>query len=177
MHVSKLISCFSGGDNPPETTPTSTITTDEFKIIKEMIQNISNQTNTIQKETKFTNSLTDEDVSKVLDVLLSFQERVFCDVPLTDTFKRPFLFNIPKPMFDYFIDVFDKGYDDVLNPMLLFYIFNAFDPELFYGRYLKTLKDVLNANGDTIDEYASVCEEYIASMYDETEETDHEQDD
>ena len=165
MHVSKLLKCFatySGGEpTPPDTTIDVSQLSDEFQVIKEMIRGLKAQSHHDTTEKKFTNSLSDKEALNVIDRMLTFQSMYFSDVPLSESFKRPFIFNIPKSMFEWFQDVEDKGLDDVLNPMLLFYIFNADNLDIAYGKYLQILLDILLENQATIDAYAEAYDEMM----------------
>lgn len=161
MHVSRMLKCFV--ETPmvvtPLVFPNRSETSDDIGVIRKMLEQMSWKLDIQASETTYMNSLNGDQAERVMDSVFQLKEKYFQKIPLTDVMKKDFVWNIPSKVYKYLLDVEDKELGDVMNPMLLFYIFLTEDPKLVYGKYLQILMTILCENKSIIDEYA---EEYDA---------------
>ena len=155
MHVKEMLRGFAPDVVPAQ--PLGIRNDVDISVIQEMIANISKELSLNRSETEFVTSLNGKQAELVMEQVFALKEKYFQDdVPLVDVFKKQFVWNIPSYIYKYMQDVVDKEEPDVLNPMLLFYIFLTDHPdEGMYCKYLQILSTVLNQNKTYIDQYAA----------------------
>lgn len=164
MHVSQMLKCFMGSvDTIP---PTSN---QDFEVIKEMLHDMSVRMHTVSNESEFTTSLDGKQAEYIMDSVFVLKDDYFDEIPLADEFKKQFVWNIPSSIYKYLRDVIDMDMGDVMNPMLLFYIFLTENPAMAYGKYLQILRKILNENQSIIDRYASDYDAYRIANEEEGE--------
>jgi hypothetical protein len=155
MHVSEMLRGFAPDVVPAQ--PLEIRNDVDISVIQEMIANISNELSLHKSETEFVTSLNGKQAELVMEQVFDLKEKYFHDdVPLVNVFKKQFVWNIPSYIYKYMQDVVDKEEPDVLNPMLLFYVFLTDHPdEGMYCKYLQILSSVLNQNKTYIDHHAA----------------------
>ena len=107
--------------------------------------------------------LTQYDVDDLLLQLRDFEEKYFSDIPMSRMLEPQFAFNIPKTVTDAMRCAKRDEVPDVLNPVLLLYLFFTDDPYLVIGRYLQILGGIMESNKTDIDDDAL---RYIADLQD-----------
>lgn len=118
--------------------------------------------------------LTQYDVDDMLLQLRDFEEKYFSDVPMSRMLEPQFAFNVPKTVVDAMRCAKRDDVPDVLNPLLLMYLFFTDDPYLVIGRYLQILGGIMESNMTEINDDA---QRYIADLQngDDGEETDEDE--
>jgi hypothetical protein len=118
--------------------------------------------------------LTQYDVDDMLLQLRDFEEKYFSDIPMSQMLEPQFAFNVPKTVVDAMRCAKRDDVPDVLNPLLLMYLFFTDDPYLVIGRYLQILGGIMESNMTDINDDA---QRYIADLQngDDGEETDEDE--
>lgn len=112
------------------------------------------------------NELNDVQIDDVLSYLMECQEKYFSDIPLADRLCQKFMWNIPKSVYKAFKDMHDYGPEyDIVNPILLFYIFCAEDPRYAMARFMDIIVNMVIDDKLNIIDRGSI--EYQLSMTDE----------
>lgn len=110
-------------------------------------------------------TLTDEECAAVESFIMDVQKTYFPDIPLSPTLPPIFIYNIPRPVVDVAMEMYEKGEVETLNPFFWFFMCCVdLTPEIF----CKILKTVLDQF--TTGEYERI--KYYAG--DDEEESDEE---
>ena len=159
MHVSQMLKMFDvGGTVQPPTSTDNAM--DGYETILSMLKDIKSSNQTSEVKT----SLNEKQAMRLMDSVLEFYETYFNEVPISSSISKNFVWNVPEDVYRQTIDCVDKGYDDILNPMMLFYAFLMDTDEYAYGKYLQILHRILSENKQLIDELAK---EYDQSLQEE----------
>ena len=111
--------------------------------------------------------LSQYDVDDMLLQLRDFEEKYFSDIPMSRMLEPQFAFNIPKTVIDAMRCAKRDDVPDILNPVLLMYLFFTDDPYLVIGRYLQILGGIMDSNMTDINDDA---QRYIADLQDDDDE-------
>lgn len=100
--------------------------------------------NNIAPENVENTILNDDEIAEILSRLMEYQEKYFYSIPLANSLVKQFVWNIPKTVYYAFRDARDYGID-IIDPILLFYVFCTEDPRNAMPVFIDILlRDVLN---------------------------------
>ena len=139
MHISAMLNMFSVGGTVQPSTQTDE-TTDGYGIILTMLKELKSSNQTSEVKT----SLNEKQAMRLMDSIFEFYETYFQQVPISSSISKNFVWNVPENVYRQTINCVDKGYDDILNPMLLFYAFLMDNDEYAYGKYLQILQSLIS---------------------------------
>lgn len=155
MHVSKMLRMFDvGGTVQPPTLP------DGYETLISMLNEIKQMSHTTPSGSAQT-TLNEKQATRLMDSIFEFNQTYFPEIPIADKISKRFVSNVPMEIFKQTIDCVDKEYDDILNPMMLFYVFLTDIDEYTYAKYLQILHHVIMEHMDTINELASEYDAYM----------------
>lgn len=101
--------------------------------------------------------LNDDETNNILSMLLYFRSKYFSEIQLSENLCKKFVWNMPKAIYETAAKAYEYGYD-YMNPIMLFYIFCAKDPQSAYGKFMDImLTSIDDENFSIINSYA---EEY-----------------
>ena len=106
--------------------------------------------------------LDDAEVNMILEDALNFQSKYFSNIPLNRDILKPFLYNVPKNVYEgakYMRN--HPETPDVLNPVLLLYLFLTKEPADSIGVYLIKLSELIDGSREAIKDDAL---KYIADQ-------------
>jgi len=108
-----------------------------------------------------TTSLTEDEVSEVLSMLLNFQEKYFSEIPLSDDLSKDFVWNLPRSIYNLAIKSTMTDQIDCLNPIFWFYVMCVpdIDKETLAKYILLAFNSISDADKDKI--------ELLSDMYDD----------
>lgn len=168
MHFTKLIKV-PGYDIP------KTEDHEEESEIVLLLRKIANDPTIIQPmpQVLAESTLSDDDVSDMLECLMKFQNEYFADIPLSKDLipVKQFVYNVPKSLITGMrIVQRQPNIPDILNPAILIYPLLVNEPTESIGLFMQKLADLIDRNREAIDEDAL---SYIADKRyeDESEET------
>ena len=154
MHVSKMLKMFDvGGTVQPPTLP------DGYETLVSMLNEIKQMSHSTSSTAQTT--LNEKQANRLMDSIFEFNQTYFNEIPIADQISKRFVLNVPEEIFKQTIDCVDKEYDDILNPMMLFYVFLTDTDEYTYAKYLQILHRVMSEHMDTINELASEYDAYL----------------
>lgn len=173
MHYSKI---FRSANGTTQLVP-QTSESKEDRLIK-LVEKLAKNTQQIpQALQESKTSLSDDDVSIMLEFACKFQKKYFSDIPLAQDLGelKLFIFNLPKSIIAGM--KYARNHPelpDVLNPVMFIYPLLTVNPECSIGLYWLKLMQLLDGNREAIEQDAS---SYIADMmpYDEDEDESEEE--
>ena len=160
MHYGKLINVGCCEDTSPTLIKPTIL--DE---IRDFMKNCA-ASNVVAAHSEEKTNLDENEISDVLQCLLEYRDKYFSDIPLTNELDKKFMWNIPKSIYRSFKAVRNRGPEfDIVNPMLLFYIFCTEDPGEAMPKFIETICGLIGPEEQNIIEQGSI--EYTTNMSDE----------
>ena len=173
MHFTKLIKV--PGYVEPNQTTTTTTTEEETSEIVLLLRKLANDPSRAQPMpcVLAESTLSDDDVSDMLECLMKFHDEYFPNIPLSKDLIpiKQFVYNVPKNVIDGMRVVQRQpNIPDILNPAILMYPLLVEEPTETIGLFMQKLGDLIDRNREAIDEDALA---YIADKRyeEESEET------
>lgn len=102
--------------------------------------------------------LNDNQIQKVLDTMLIYQDKYFEATPLNVELIQPFVWNIPKEIFKTHQYVKDHCLPDMMDPIFWFYMFCMKNPEQAMGKYI--VQAINSMTDEEFDEISENADEY-----------------
>ena len=148
MHYTKLIR-----SNRHETNESKPV--NESEMVR-LLREISKQTSQIPSQLREDHSLlSDYEVNDLLACALKFQEKYFKEtIPLSKDLIQEFIYNIPKEVVRGVRHCQNHAIPDILNPMLLMYLFLTKNPFEAIGVFWKIVLPMLDDNREVIEKDA-----------------------
>lgn len=154
MHYAKLIRSvrYNVTLNEPEKQTPSVSEAEASEMVK-LLRELSEKTATeIPERLKEENTiLNDYEVNELLECALHFQDKYFQHIPLKKDLIKPFVWNIPRSVLDgvrYCRNHTEEAVPDLLNPMLLMYLFLTENPADAIGAFMSTLIELIDLDGN-----------------------------
>ena len=179
MHYAKLIRStrYNVTLNEPEKEKEKEASPDASEMVK-LLRKLSEKADMIPDHLKEENTiLNDYEVNELLECALHFQDKYFKHIPLKKDLIKPFVWNIPRSVLDgvrYCRNHTEEAVPDLLNPMLLMYLFLTENPADAIGAFMDTLIELIDLDGnrEAIEEDAlAYLADQNAPEEDEEEET------
>ena len=102
--------------------------------------------------------LNDDQIAEVLNTMLKYQDEYFSATPLNSELIQPFVWNIPKDIFDAHVYVKDHCLPDAMDPIYWFYLFCMKNPQEAMGKFIV---QAINSMSDTdFEEISQDADEY-----------------
>jgi len=131
-----------------------------------------------KKETMTTQQtyyLDDNDVDYVMDRLLTFQNKYFSEIPITDSPYKSFIYNIPRDIIDASDYYSNLGTPDCLDPLFWFYILTT-GPDLkdSMSKWVTLVSDYINdtLTDRDIDDISDMSNRYDGTYLDNNDDDD-----
>lgn len=140
---------------------------DTTKIIKEMKNLFEeySEKNKVSYDGEASTELNDEEVEMILERLLAISKNIFPDIPLNPTLSKEFIWNIPKEIYELYLDVYSDIEHPILDPIVILYIFCAEHPRYAMGRFMQVLMlnfempEIQEAINESADKWSDIQEE------------------
>lgn len=121
--------------------------------IMELIKN-GNQ-NTTAPDSIEHSQMNDNQAGEIMSTLLQYQDEYFDSVPLSKDLIQPFVWNLPKEIYNAHMDAKVLDYPVVMDPLFWFYIFCMSNPKEAMAKYITLAFNALdNADAAAIEEMA-----------------------
>lgn len=102
--------------------------------------------------------LDDDQIAEVLNTMLKYQDEYFSATPLNSELIQPFVWNIPKDIFNAHAYVKDHELPDAMDPIYWFYLFCMKNPQEAMGKFIV---QAINSMSDTdFEEISQDADEY-----------------
>lgn len=102
--------------------------------------------------------LNDDQIAEVLNTMLKYQDEYFSATPLNSELIQPFVWNIPKDIFNAHVYVKDHCLPDAMDPIYWFYLFCMKNPQEAMGKFIV---QAINSMSDTdFEEISQDADEY-----------------
>lgn len=99
-------------------------------------------------------NLNDDQIAEVMSYLLKIRDRYFSgegrEIPLAKDLCKNFVWNLPTPVYKAFKDAEDYMHPDIMNPLMLMYIYCVEDPGYYYPRFLAILEEEMFSEEDVL---------------------------
>ena len=97
----------------------------------------------------------DNQAGEIMSTLLQYQDEYFSDVPLSKDLIQPFVWNLPREVYNAHIDAKVLEYPAVMDPLFWFYIFCMANPKEAMAKYITLAFNALdNEDAGKIEELA-----------------------
>lgn len=144
----------AGNENQNSVNEKLDMMTDILSIIKQQTSGVySEETNLDEKQ-----------VSEIIDFILIVKDKYFSDIPLSTKLTRNFIWNIPEEVYKAFRNAQDYMRPDILNPIILFYIFCTDCPDEAMGKFITIL---VNLAANSAEDIWKMSEEWDNQFEDE----------
>lgn len=143
---------------------------------KSSMQTELEQKSEVEPEQKFLRN--DDDSIYLLSLLQEYGEKYFnaAGLKMANAVCKPWVWNIPTSLMEGIRGIREEGYPDILNPAILLYLFMTDDPGGCIGKFLLTLRKIMDDNAQAIQDDAAAWDAEM-TLPDEDEDEDDDEDD